>query len=137
MISNAGLETTGSAASGTLASSDLTKKKESFKWQQSSESIEHRLGAQMTRVVSVCDREADVYEYIQYKTTHSQRFVVRATQNRILIGDNQLLFDALAEEPTLGDSKRTGVSGWLVVWDGWAKLQDRLHTYRMTKGVEI
>ncbi|WP_422450754.1 hypothetical protein [Endozoicomonas sp. ALB091] len=64
MISNAGLETTGSAASGTLASSDLTKKKESFKWQQSSESIEHRLGAQMTKVVSVCDREADVYEYI-------------------------------------------------------------------------
>lgn len=78
------------------------EEKESFKWQQSSESIEHRLGAQMTKVVSVCDREADVYEYIQYKTTHSQRFVVRATQNRILIGDDQLLFDALAEEPTLG-----------------------------------
>lgn len=35
------------------------------------------------------------------------------------------------------DSKRTGVPGWLVVWEGWAKLQDRLHTYRMTRGVEI
>ena len=35
------------------------------------------------------------------------------------------------------DSKRTGIPGWLVVWEGWAKLQDRLHTYRMTRGVEI
>ena len=35
------------------------------------------------------------------------------------------------------DSKRTGVPGWLVVWEGWAKLQDRLHTCRMTRGVEI
>ena len=77
------------------------EEKESFKWQQSSESIEHRLGAQMTKVVSVCDWEADVYEYIQYKTIHSQRFFVRAAQNRILIGDDQIFFDALAEEPTL------------------------------------
>ena len=35
------------------------------------------------------------------------------------------------------DSKRTGIPGWLVVWEGWAKLQDRLHTYRMTRGVEM
>ncbi|WP_252176940.1 IS4 family transposase [Endozoicomonas sp. 4G] len=78
------------------------EEKESFKWQQSSENIKHRLGAQMTKVVSVCDREADVYEYIQYKLTHDQRFVVRATQNRILIDHDQLLFDALSEEPALG-----------------------------------
>ncbi|WP_252179061.1 IS4 family transposase [Endozoicomonas sp. 4G] len=78
------------------------EEKESFKWQQSSENIKHRLGAQMTKVASVCDREADVYEYIQYKLTHNQRFVVRATQNRILIDHDLLLFDALAEEPALG-----------------------------------
>ena len=56
----------------------------------------------MTKVISVCYREADVYEYIQYKLTHNQRFVVRATPNRILIDHDQLLFDVLAEEPALG-----------------------------------
>ncbi|MBO9496440.1 hypothetical protein J7438_20485, partial [Thalassotalea sp. G20_0] len=35
------------------------------------------------------------------------------------------------------NSKRTGIPGWLAIWDGWAKLQDRLHTYRMTRGVEM
>ena len=78
------------------------EEKESFKWQKSSENIEGRLGSQMAKVISVCDREADVYEYIQYKLTYTQKFVVRATQNRILMEDDRLLFDALAEEPVLG-----------------------------------
>ena len=76
--------------------------KESFKWQKSSENIEHRLGVQISKVISVCDREADVYEYIRFQLTHGRRFVVRATQNRILIDDERLLFDALSAEPVLG-----------------------------------
>ena len=76
--------------------------KESFKWQKSSENIKPRLGAQISKVISVCDREADVYEYIRFQLTHGRRFVVRATQNRILIDDERLLFDALATEPVLG-----------------------------------
>ena len=69
------------------------KEKESFKWQQSSENIERRLGAEMKKTMSVCDREADVYEYLQYKRHHSQRFVVRGSQNRTLENEAPLLFD--------------------------------------------
>ena len=78
------------------------EEKESFKWQQSSENVERRLGDQMTKTISVCDREADIFEYVQYKLNHNQKFVVRATQSRTLIGEDQLLFDALAAEPVLG-----------------------------------
>ncbi|MBO9497436.1 IS4 family transposase, partial [Thalassotalea sp. G20_0] len=78
------------------------EEKESFKWQRSAENIEHRLGDQIAKVISVCDREADIYEYIQHRLTNARRFVVRATQNRILIDDDRLLFDALAEESVIG-----------------------------------
>ena len=78
------------------------EEKESFKWQQSSENVGRRLGDQMAKTISVCDREADIFEYVQYKLDHNQRFVVRATQNRTLIGEDQLFFDALAAEPVLG-----------------------------------
>lgn len=78
------------------------EEKESFKWQRSAENIEHRLGDQIAKVISICDREADIYEYIQHRLTNARRFVVRATQNRILIDDDRLLFDALAEESVIG-----------------------------------
>ena len=41
-----------------------------------------RLQGQMANVISVCDREADIYEYLQYKLTEQQRFVVRSMQSR-------------------------------------------------------
>ena len=78
------------------------EEKESFKWQQSSENIEHRLGEQMVKTISVCDREADVFEYTLYKLKHNQRFIVRATQNRTLLDNDKRLFDAVAETPVLG-----------------------------------
>ncbi len=78
------------------------EEKESFKWQQSSENVQRILGDQMTKTISVCDREADIFEYTRYKLANIQRFVVRATQNRILIGEEQRLFDGLAAEPVLG-----------------------------------
>ncbi|WP_222842215.1 IS4 family transposase [Endozoicomonas montiporae] len=78
------------------------EEKESFKWQQSSENIERRLGEAMAKTISVCDREADIFEYTLYKLKHDQRFIVRATQNRTLIDNDKLLFDAVAETPVLG-----------------------------------
>ena len=78
------------------------EEKESFKWQQSSENIVRRLGGQVAKTISVCDREADIFEYVQHKLNHNQRFVVRAAKNRTLTGEDQLLFDALAAEPVLG-----------------------------------
>ncbi|SJZ91666.1 hypothetical protein SAMN02745128_03114, partial [Legionella maceachernii] len=38
----------------------------------------------MSDVISVCDREADIFEYIQYKLDHAQRFIVRASHNQKL-----------------------------------------------------
>ena len=78
------------------------EEKESFKWQQSSENVERRLGEQMVKTISVCDREADVFEYTLYKLKHNQRFIVRATQNRTLLDDDKRLFDAVADTPVLG-----------------------------------
>jgi len=61
------------------------EEKESYKWQRASERLLKRLGGDVSRrVISVCDREADVYEYIDYKKSRGQRFVVRASWNRKL-----------------------------------------------------
>lgn len=56
--------------------------KESFKWERASRHMAQRLGGVLDNVISVCDREADIIEYLTYKTTHQQRFVVRSTHNR-------------------------------------------------------
>ncbi|ENM5739736.1 IS4 family transposase, partial [Vibrio mimicus] len=65
---------------------DATKRpyieKESFKWQRASQNMAQRLGSHMSQVVSVCDRESDLIEYLQYKLTHQQRFVVRSMISR-------------------------------------------------------
>ncbi|TVU67178.1 IS4 family transposase, partial [Pseudoalteromonas distincta] len=56
--------------------------KESYKWESASRAMAERLQGQMANVISVCDREADIYEYLQYKLTEQQRFVVRSMQSR-------------------------------------------------------
>jgi hypothetical protein len=57
--------------------------KESAKWQHASAAVEHVVGSERMRdVISVCDREADVYPYLLYKLTHGGRFIVRASWNR-------------------------------------------------------
>ena len=58
--------------------------KESYKWEQASEAMASRLGSGMNKVISVCDREADIIEYLAYKTTKQQRFVVRSMQSRCI-----------------------------------------------------
>jgi hypothetical protein len=62
------------------------KDKESFKWQGASERVRQRLSPEkMRHVIEVCDREADIYEYLSYKLEAQERFVVRrATRNRSL-----------------------------------------------------
>ncbi len=79
------------------------EEKESFKWQKSSENISQRLGDQIAITISVCDREADVFEYIQYKIDNGERFVVRASQNRRLVDEDKCLFDAVLETPVIGE----------------------------------
>jgi len=78
--------------------------KESFKWQRASERVTQRLGEEtMGRVIAVCDREADVYEYLRYKCAAGERFVVRAAQDRRVLEDEAThLSEQLAHAPVLG-----------------------------------
>jgi hypothetical protein len=76
--------------------------KESYKWEKNSHELEKRLGSKLVDTISVCDREADVYEYIQYKLAHNQRFVVRASYDRKLKNTIEELFEHVGNEETLG-----------------------------------
>lgn len=78
--------------------------KESFKWQKASASMLERLGDQISKLIAVADREADVFEYLFYKQAHGQRYIVRAAQDRGLKGQAQLqrLRQYIAREPVAG-----------------------------------
>jgi hypothetical protein len=57
--------------------------KESAKWRRSSEAVRALLGDDKgSRVVSVCDREADIYQYLGWKLSRAERFIVRAAWSR-------------------------------------------------------
>jgi hypothetical protein len=66
--------------------------KESFKWLQSM----GQLPDTAKRVVTVCDREADVYELFQAAANRKLDYIVRASRNRCL-EDAALLRDHLGE----------------------------------------
>jgi hypothetical protein len=67
------------------------KTKESYKWQRSSEAMTARYAEVMNNIISVCDRESDLFDYIDYKDKHQQRFVVRAKHERIVTSDGDKL----------------------------------------------
>lgn len=80
------------------------KEKESYKWERNSRDTAARLGNQIKNTISVCDREADIFEYIQYKLSNNQRFIVRACQNRVL-STSSTLFKHLSSQTKLGTYK--------------------------------
>ena len=80
----------------------LYTEKESYKWERNTLALEKRLGSKIAEVISVCDREADIFEYIQYKLDHHQRFIVRASHNRKLEKSNDYLFETLPSAKLLG-----------------------------------
>ena len=79
--------------------------KESYKWEENAKAIALRLGKLMSRVITVCDREADVYEYLQYKMHNSQRFIIRAQHDRALHKETGLLFSQISNLTVLGKYK--------------------------------
>lgn len=76
--------------------------KESGKWADASHFCRQRLGDAMPRVISVCDREADMLSYIQDKHVHNERFVVRAKHSRKIIESEATLFEHLEAQAELG-----------------------------------
>ena len=89
------------------------EEKESFKWERASRAMEKRLGSVIDKVISVCDREADIIEYLTYKMTNRQRFVVRSMQSRCIEESTDKLYsfsDALqpADERKVQVKQRGG-----------------------------
>ena len=75
--------------------------KESIKWQHATERMRTRYGDQ-PNVITVCDREADVYDYLTYLVDTEERFVIRAAQNRSLQARDKLLVDVMVTQPVVG-----------------------------------
>ena len=79
------------------------EEKESFKWQSASERVRERLGPEtMQRVIVVCDREADVYEYLEYQFETAGRFVVRSSIDRRADSEAGRLWSTVGTQPPLG-----------------------------------
>lgn len=76
--------------------------KESGKWADSSLFCRQRLGDLMPRVISVCDREADILSYLQNKQSYSERFVVRAKHGRKLKNEEDKLFEHMDKQSVIG-----------------------------------
>ncbi len=79
--------------------------KESFKWESSLSRSAERLDSQMSRVISVCDREADLYEFLGYNQLHGYRYVVRACYDRALSDEDVRLFEHVHSQPVLGQTE--------------------------------
>lgn len=78
------------------------EEKEAFKWESASVNMASRLGEQMKKVISVCDREADIYEYLLHKLTEKQRFVVRSMHSRYIEEGEHKLYQYAGELVSAG-----------------------------------
>lgn len=81
------------------------KEKESYKWESASRNMAKRLHTKIADVISVCDREADIYEYLRYKLDHDQRFVVRSMQSRQIEEGKNKLYNFASELKSAGQKK--------------------------------
>ncbi len=75
--------------------------KESFKWEAASERVRRRV-ATMANIITVCDREADIHEFLQYHVERDQRFVVRAAQDRCVEAEEGSLWEHLSQRNVIG-----------------------------------
>ena len=67
------------------------EERESFKWFQGDKVALERLGSAAARTISVCDREADITEYLSGKVARGERVVARSLHNRLVAGDEKKL----------------------------------------------
>jgi hypothetical protein len=78
------------------------RSKESYKWESALRRVVERVPF-MDKVISVTDRESDIYEYLWYLTQRGLRCVVRASSDRRLDKEVQTLWDVVAQAPKLGE----------------------------------
>ena len=71
------------------------EEKESFKWQKAQETLSARINS-TSNIIDVCDREADIYEYLDHQISTNNRFLVRASENRLLHQPNGKVRDIIS-----------------------------------------
>jgi hypothetical protein len=67
--------------------------KESFKWVDGLPDLE--AAAPYAQLITVCDREAHIYEFLDHLYDQPVAFIVRASQGRSFTPDDQALFEAV------------------------------------------
>jgi hypothetical protein len=78
------------------------EEKESYRWIEALRET-HRLAPQSTKVITVCDREADIYEFLQEASLLGSQILIRASANRRLNdSDEEHFFDRLKTLPLVG-----------------------------------
>ncbi len=78
------------------------EEKESAKWMRHAQQMRERLGARMQQVITVSDRESDIFVYLLDKCQHGERFIVRAAQDRALFEGEGCLSQSLLSAPQCG-----------------------------------
>ena len=78
------------------------EQKESYKWIESLQQV-RRLTPEGVVVINICDRESDVYEYFQEAVKHGDKILLRATQNRSLMQEQQGLWDYMGNQAVKGN----------------------------------
>ncbi len=82
------------------------EEKHSYSWIEASKNRRERLGELSTPIITVADRESDIFEFLHELIEHKEQFVVRAQHNR-LTGEKyskcaDKLFLLLDQEPDNG-----------------------------------
>jgi hypothetical protein len=73
--------------------------KESYKWTQAARRLAKREGA---HVITVADREADVYEFLSHLISEDKDFVIRCCSNRRTSEEGQHVHQVARDAPVLG-----------------------------------
>ena len=77
------------------------EEKESFKWLESMERSNKDIPSDI-KVINICDREADLFEFFYKAINENKLFLVRATHNRILSAEGKM-FDKVNSEKAAGE----------------------------------
>ena len=81
------------------------EEKESYRWVQMVETSTAGL-PEGVKVITVCDREGDMYELLDAAETSGQLFLIRIAQNRLTV-ENKRILDTIRKKHCMGKVKTT------------------------------
>jgi hypothetical protein len=126
------------------------EEKESYKWLRSADATQRCFSVgNATMVTHIGDRESDLYEEFATVPNRYNHLLVRASQNRRLLGQTQSLYTYLNQQPSEGtytvnvpaDPRigRTAREALLIVRRAVVKIQrpDKLNAHDYPKSVEL